>query len=417
MAGLSAARTLAEAGRRVCLLESQPRVGGRILTERHGDHVVELGAEFIHGRPPQLWQLIHEAGLRPVERTGAMMQSQDGQLADAGWAEDDDPQDPLETLKTFPGPDCSFADYADRLHLAGDARASAIGYVEGFNAADAREASAMALGRQQTAEDAIEGTLSWRLHEGYDRLPTFLLERFQAAGGTLHRNTPVQSIRWQPGSVTVETSAGPFHAPQAVITLPLGVLQARSVRFEPDPAAILEAASRMRMGQVFRITLAFKRRLWPQRMGFLFTRDSLPSVWWPSDPVSADAAQPASITGWLGGPRSADLLRLPSAERLETVLATLGQALGTSAAALRAQLTHQAFHDWQADPNALGAYSWVPVGGLEASATMAQPVQDTLYFAGEHTDLTGHWGTVHAALGSGLRAAQNILKHAQTPVA
>jgi monoamine oxidase len=37
------------------------------------------------------------------------------------------------------------------------------------------------------------------------------------------------------------------------------------------------------------------------------------------------------------------------------------------------------------------------------------PVEETLYFAGEHTDLTGHWGTVHAAIGSGMRAAEQML--------
>jgi uncharacterized protein with NAD-binding domain and iron-sulfur cluster len=40
---------------------------------------------------------------------------------------------------------------------------------------------------------------------------------------------------------------------------------------------------------------------------------------------------------------------------------------------------------------------------------MATPVAETLYFAGEHTDVTGHWGTVHAAIRSGLRAAQQVL--------
>jgi hypothetical protein len=40
---------------------------------------------------------------------------------------------------------------------------------------------------------------------------------------------------------------------------------------------------------------------------------------------------------------------------------------------------------------------------------MTHPVEDTLYFAGEHTDVTGHWGTVHAALAAGLRAAAAML--------
>ena len=40
---------------------------------------------------------------------------------------------------------------------------------------------------------------------------------------------------------------------------------------------------------------------------------------------------------------------------------------------------------------------------------MTLPAADTLYFAGEHTDTTGHWGTVHGALRSGLRAARQLL--------
>ena len=56
-------RTLAEAGRQVILLEASSRVGGRIHTIRDGDEVIELGAEFIHGKPPELWSLIEEANL------------------------------------------------------------------------------------------------------------------------------------------------------------------------------------------------------------------------------------------------------------------------------------------------------------------------------------------------------------------
>ena len=67
-------------------------------------------------------------------------------------------------------------------------------------------------------------------------------------------------------------------------------------------------------------------------------------------------------------------------------------------------------HDWQQDPFALGAYSYVATGGLKASQQMSEPVENTLYFAGEHTDFTAHWGTDHAAMRSGLRAAQQILE-------
>src|ERR1700677_5313163 len=72
VAGLAAARMLAEAGRRVALLEARDRVGGRIHTVQaiQGDLPVELGAEFIHGLPAELIDLVDEAGLTRFELDG-----------------------------------------------------------------------------------------------------------------------------------------------------------------------------------------------------------------------------------------------------------------------------------------------------------------------------------------------------------
>jgi monoamine oxidase len=66
--------------------------------------------------------------------------------------------------------------------------------------------------------------------------------------------------------------------------------------------------------------------------------------------------------------------------------------------------------DWQADPFARGAYSYIPVGGLDAPRLLARPIEDTLFFAGEATDLEGQNGTVHGAMASGQRAAIEILR-------
>jgi hypothetical protein len=67
------------------------------------------------------------------------------------------------------------------------------------------------------------------------------------------------------------------------------------------------------------------------------------------------------------------------------------------------------FHDWRADPFAVGAYTYVAVGGLETIERLARPFEDT-YFAGEATDTEGHWSTVHATIATGYRAAGQVIK-------
>lgn len=404
IAGLSAARALAEAGRRVTVLEAQSRIGGRILTRRENNETIELGAEFIHGRARELWDLVAEAGLATYERSGDFLQSS-GDGTEPATERNNDAADPLEQLKLFSGPDCSFAEYLGRFHLDKDQQAEQLGYVEGFNAADASEASAQALGQQQAAEDAMDGDRIWCLREGYDRLPAFLRERIEAAGGTVLLDSQVVSVIWSHRVVEVATKRGQqYSAAQIVITLPLGVLQAGSVAFQPQPEFILKAARLMRMGQVFRATMIFRRRLWPERMSFLFARDLAPSVWWTAHP-----AEGLTLTTWTGGPRALPLFSLAPEQLQAHVTAALAQALGLQTAEVRRELVGFHAHPWHDDPHALGAYSWVPVGGLHASSTMSEPVENTLFFAGEHTDITGQWGTVHAALRSGLRAANQVL--------
>ncbi len=65
---------------------------------------------------------------------------------------------------------------------------------------------------------------------------------------------------------------------------------------------------------------------------------------------------------------------------------------------MRQRLLRSHYHDWRSDTYSLGAYTYVPRGSIHASDELSTPVEKTLFFAGEHTDTTGHWGTVHAAL-------------------
>lgn len=425
VAGLAAARTLAERGVRVLVLEARDRVGGRIYTERTPDGTsIEHGAEFIHGRNPDLWSLIDEAGLQAVERGGTMLREPQrgaGIHSESGDEEDDSIFSPLEHLADLPGDDVSFATWLRNSDTPQSARAMLTGYVEGFNAADANRISARSLGIQQQAEDASDGDRSWHLPGGYAQVPEFLADRARAAGAEIRLRCEIHAVPWRPGEVVVSSTHGDLRAPRCIITLPLGVLQAanasapHSVRIEPQPKALFEA-HRLAMGHVARFTLVFREPWWEhanvadphalQTMSFAFTPERLPPVWWTRHPEPQPAA---TLVGWCGGPRCHPLLGLSAAELAERACRELSEVFNVPVDKLRRSLLSTHTFDWSSDPFARGSYSYIPAGALDAPAAMAVPEADTLYFAGEHTDITGNWGTVHAAIGTGLRAARQVL--------
>jgi len=421
MAGLVAARALAERGLRVCILEARQRVGGRVVSQKvEGGGTVELGAEFVHGRAPELWALIDEVGARTVERDGSMLREQRGGGLLENYPQDASMFEPLEQLEEFSGEDRTFADWLATSDVDENLRPALISYVEGFNAADARRISVQSLGAQQKAEDETEGGRSWHVLGGYAQLSDYLAVRVKELRGEVRLDCEVLGIRWNAGKVFVDTTQGEFSAPQCVVTFPLRVLQKVNrqdgIRMDPEPRAIAHAR-RMEMGHASRFTMVFRDRWWEtsamldpetlRAMSFLFISSRLPPVWWTSHPEAE--ALPA-LTGWVGGPRSS-AFEGKSAEQLgDEACATLAKIFAVQEKIVRSALVATYTHDWATDPFSLGAYSYVPVGAMDASAAMAQPEAETIFFAGEHTDVTGNWGTVHAAIRSGLRAAAQILK-------
>jgi monoamine oxidase len=436
IAGLGAARRLAEGGKNVALLEARERVGGRIYTlpAKSGELPVELGAEFIHGRPPELMELVKEAGLTPYEVEGEFrcFFNVNGHLrrrpcdhmaafavleaaGDDPLSEADAVRDVTQKKVTPSGShaDLSFREYLRRRNMPPKEAASAIGYVEGFNAADAGRVSMLSLVKQQAAEDAIAGGHAYRVAAGYGRLPEHLLKKFVAGGGEFFPSTQARRITWRPGRVEVEASSGDsrsrpqvFHAKAAVITLPLGVLQAGEVVFTPAPARIFRAMEHLTMGPALRVVYELKDEFWRELPGFekvrfMFAERAMPPTWWTTNPRRSGL-----FTGWVGGPKAAGL---GVSELTQMGLATLSGILRRPEDEVRPFLLRASAHDWQKDPLSRGAYSYVLKGGIGASEQLAQPVEKTLFFAGEHTDTTGHWGTVHGALRSGRRAAEQAL--------
>jgi monoamine oxidase len=425
VAGLSAAIDLSRAGLHVELIEGRERIGGRVFTrfDQNLNHAVELGAEFIHGLPPEIWLPLQERNIDVTEVEGDFWCSTNGKLEQCGFFRE---VEQILSKMDDRSPDQSFLEFLAQRFPGGErdeAKRRAIAYVSGFNAADPAQVSVHWLVHSREAEEQIQGDRAFHIARGYQTFLRLLTDELTSRQVPIHLGTTVQGISWQQGSVEISaTSVGGdqiFSAPHALITFPLGVLQAAArgdgIRFDPQlPAEKIHALEKLAMGNVVRVTLFFRRRIWEDLavdgttlagMSFLFPDDKLFPTWWTQmpDPVPM-------ITGWAPA-ASADNLRGMSEGRIvQKAMETLAGLLCMEVSKLQSELASAYFHDWDSDPFSLGAYSYVRVGGEGCQQTLGAPVDDTLFFAGEATDTSGHNGTVHGAIASGKRAARDILE-------
>ncbi len=373
-------------------LEANDRIGGRVFTvhDALSPLPIELGAEFIHGRPRESWDMVESAGLLVCEHTGL---------------EDDDPSDAAEKLLKLSAAtgrrDEAFGDVLQRSHRRAEVKQRAAAYIEGFNAAPKERISAAALKQDARAAGRIDGGRTFRILDGYRSLVQALIRDLPAI---VELNTIVEEIEWRRGSVRVTTSEGEITCRRVIVTVSLGVLKARAIRFDPEPGRIVEAVSELAFGQVYRVTFRFDKAFWEEderlAKGFLMSREKHFPAWWTPYPVIAPL-----ITGWSAGPAGESLQGTEKAGVVSAALASLGRILDRDIP----RPANVYFHDWHQDPFFRGAYSYVPAGAMPARRALAEPVDDTLYFAGEAANTEGHGGTVHGAIASGRRAAQLIL--------
>lgn len=415
-AGLAAASELSEAGWKVIVLEARNRIGGRIHT-LHGDGSgipIELGAEFIHGRAPEILNILHQSGLKFYDVTERHWYMQNKVLRDSEefWT----PLNKImEKLKDV-DPDLSFEDFLDQHASAfSDAKSIATLFVEGFHASRAEKIGVQGLIKANEASDQIEGDHSFRILNGYDSIANWFYNRALTNGTTFRLNSPVQQIEWRKKHVSVVTETGDYEASCAIITVPLSILN--EVQFDPEITSKQEAAKKIIMGNVIKINLVFQEAFWENvkfqtnkeekdgyRLGFIHSPDASIPTWWTQLPMRAPL-----LVGWAGGSRAEKIMNSSKAQLLDYAFDSLQYICGIARKWIEDLLRASHIHNWHDDPFTRGAYSYVPVNGLQSQTELARSIENTLFFAGEATNTDGHLGTVHGAIATGLRTAREIV--------
>jgi monoamine oxidase len=419
--GLMAGNLLAKAGKKVTILEGKPRAGGRIHTFRpaSGPAFFEAGAEFIHGDLPHTFKVLKKAGIDYEKVKGTTWQFKNGALKEdeefiPNW------KGLMKKLKGLEY-DMTVDDFLQQYFSGEDdatMRASVKGFVQGYDAADIKRASAFAFRDESLDEnDATQ----YRIKGGYIQLVAFLEQQCRKQSADIRFSTVVKKVTWSEHQVTVMSEDDQiFHARQLLITVPLGVLQAEAhqkgaISLSPPLPEKYQAFQSMGFGAVVKILLEFHAPFWLEKgsvknkdkglkdLSFIFSDASIPT-WWTQFPDKSSL-----LTGWLGGPDAAALADKPDEFISDMALEALTTLFNFSKAALREKLQEVHIFNWMKDPLARGAYTYATTGHEAALEAISRPVSDTIYFAGEACYKGAEIGTVEAALASGYETAEKML--------
>lgn len=436
IAGLACAKALKDAGYKVTILEARSRTGGRIYTDQNFDY----GAHWIHGTEGNpLADLAREYGLQTYFTGGDSTYTgtwERLQLRDSngknrkGLAKansiitGDEWRDALEDWRRDQEanntPDVSVAEAlrqicAPRVDKSGCSEFAwwhLLLWARDEAAADLEELSALHW------DDGYEvfGYGDSVIREGYGALIQKLED-----GLAIKRNQIVRRIACTNTGVHVHTSGGefdekPLRAAKVVLTVPLGVLKAGVIDFDPPlPPAKRSAIISLGFGCLAKVAFRFRNVWWPQNQ-YVFGRQ-IP------DTQSGAAAEPTLVINaycshgkkmlilLVGGAMGKRLEAMTPRKAKRWAWKRIVETLGTEIRENRITEPDDGDFfrtDWSLDKFAQGSYSFMKVGATpQHIVDLGASVANRLYFAGEATSVE-HWGNAHGAYLSGRQVAYEI---------
>jgi len=229
-----------------------------------------------------------------------------------------------------------------------------------------------------------------------------------APGLDIALNTVVTEIAYSTSGVTVSTKDGAtYTAPWAVVTLPIGVLQANSVKFTPPlPSVNAKAIAGLGSGLLDKVVLVFPQAFWGtgvQVNDRISDGSGAFEEWLSLYPATGLPI----LVGWNAATYAAALEQRTDTDIIAEAMNILRRTWPTAPDPITYRISR-----WNSDPFSLGSYSFTTprMEYKPAHRDVATPLAGgRVQFAGEHTSMK-YPATVQGAYWSGQTAACNILK-------
>lgn len=411
MAGLAAARMLHDQGFHVQVLEARDRLGGRIWTStKWPDMPLDLGASWIHGIDGNpLTELADDAKAERLETRydSSLTYDSDGDELSR------EKENRLDRLRK---------QFYKALRKAQDNDEDQS--IREFVNAWSREIVA-----DEESKRLLNFILSSEIEQEYsgsaERLSTHWFDSAQAFDGedalfakgfavlvdflakdlTIRKDSIVSRIDWHSDKVVVTANEKEYVADKVIVTLPLGVLKANKIEFEPRlPKPMTDAIAKLEMGTLNKCYLRFSEAFWPDDIDWLEYIPTKHGEWTEWVSFARVASQPI-LLGFHAGNRAREIETWSDQQIVDDAMRTLRIMFGKE---IPQPIDYQITR-WHSDPFSFGSYSFNSVGSRpNLRRRLATPISGKVFFAGEATD-EDYFGTVHGAYMSGLRAAKEVI--------
>lgn len=403
IAGLAAAKKLKEKGFVVKVIEAQDKVGGRLRTNRALGIAFDEGASWIHGvNGNPVTALAQESGMNTFHTIDESRKSYDigGVLRNttAYNNAEDELYTILDTMMSSGNQALSFETVFNNLYptKANDRLWKFLlsTYVT-FDCGDLGKLSSLLYN-----EGEEFGGVEKIATNGYDTIARYL-----ANGLEIQLNQRVSTIDYSAGKVAVTHSGNISEADYVVVTVPLGVLKANSIRFIPElPNAKQNAIQKIGMNCVNKFLLTWDTAFWDDVQYISYTPEVKDKF---NYFVNVKKFQPGvnALMTFAYADYARQTEAMTDTQVIGEIMLHLKDIYGNSIPSPTNFLRTK----WQTNENAFGAYSYTAVGTeMRHFDDLAEEVENKLFFAGEHTE-ADYFSTVHGAYLSGIREADKII--------